>query len=115
MSEVVSTFDTCFSKVYFLLVDNFFTMLCWLLPFISMNQPEVYTYPFPLNPSSHLPPCPNPSRLSQSNRLSSFPLAIYFYLLSSETVQKNDPPRSPFDRHSQDSEPQPSCFLNLPK
>ena len=28
-----------FLKIYFYLEDNCFTMLCWFLPYINMNQP----------------------------------------------------------------------------
>ena len=41
-------------------------MLCWSLPYINMNQPQVYICPLPLEPSSP----PHPSRLSQSTSLS---------------------------------------------
>ena len=44
----------------FLLEDNCFTIWCWLLPCINMNQ----------SPLSHFPPIP-PLRLSQSPGLSS--------------------------------------------
>ena len=53
-------------------------MLCWFLPSINMNQPQVYICPLPLKP-----PIP-PPRLSQSTGFgfpasySKFPLAIYF-------------------------------------
>ena len=45
--------------------DNYFAILCWFLPYINMNQPEVYLCPLPLELPSH------PSRLSQSPSLSS--------------------------------------------
>ena len=44
----------------FLLEDNCFTVLGWFLPYTSMNQPQVYVYPLPPNPRSHLPPRPAP-------------------------------------------------------
>ena len=57
-------------------------MLCWFLPYINMNQSQVYIVPSLLNlpPISHLS---NPSRLSEyQDELpvlhSKFPLAIYF-------------------------------------
>ena len=46
-------------------------MLCCFLPYINRSQPQVYICPLPLEPPSHLPPHPNPSRLSQSTALSS--------------------------------------------
>ena len=46
-------------------------MLCWFLPYISMNQPLVYICSLPLEPPSHLPPHSYPLRLSQSPSLSS--------------------------------------------
>ena len=33
--------------------DNWFIMLCWFLPCNSVNQPEVYMYPLPLEPDSN--------------------------------------------------------------
>jgi len=48
------------------LEDNCFTMLCWFLPYINMNQSQVYICPLPLEPPSHLPPESHPSRLSNS-------------------------------------------------
>ena len=38
--------------------DNCFTVLCWPLPYINMNQPQVYTCPLPPAPPSNLPPLP---------------------------------------------------------
>ena len=35
-------------------------MLCWFLPHIPMNQPQVYRCPLPLEPPSHLPAHPTP-------------------------------------------------------
>ena len=40
----------CFSS----LEDNCFTMFCWFLPHITMNQPQVYMCPLP--PTSHCTP-----------------------------------------------------------
>ena len=40
----------------FFLEDNCFTILCWFLPYINMNQPQVYIYPLPLEPPSPRPP-----------------------------------------------------------
>ena len=31
-------------------------MLCQFLPLVDMSQPQVYIYPLPLEPPSHLPP-----------------------------------------------------------
>ena len=52
------------------LEDNCFTILGWFLPYINMNQPQVYTCPLSLERPSHLPPYSNSSRLSQSSGLS---------------------------------------------
>ena len=41
---------------FFLLKDNCFTILCWPLQYINMNQPQVYKYPLPPEPLSCLPP-----------------------------------------------------------
>ena len=40
--------------------DKCFTILCWFLPNINMNQPEVYLCHLSLDPSSPLPPRPSP-------------------------------------------------------
>ena len=29
----------CFKSIFFKLEDNCFTVLCWFLPYITMNQP----------------------------------------------------------------------------
>ena len=47
----------------FLLEDNCFTILCWFLPYINMNQPQVYI--------GSLPSMSHPSKLSQGIVLSS--------------------------------------------
>ena len=36
------------------LEDNWFAMLCWLLPCNSVNQPQVHIYSLHLEPPSHL-------------------------------------------------------------
>ena len=66
-------------------MENYcFTILCWFLPYIIMNQPQVYICPLPLEPSSHLPRHPIHSRLSQSTKselpasYSKLSLAVYF-------------------------------------
>ena len=46
--------------IYFYLKDNCFTILCWFLPYINMNQPEVNICGFPLGPPCHLLPYPTP-------------------------------------------------------
>ena len=45
-------------QIYFSLKDNCFTMLCWFLPYISMNQSWVYICSLPIGTRSHLPPYP---------------------------------------------------------
>ena len=44
--------------LFFFVVGNRFTILCWPLPYISMNQPQVHTRPLPPEPLSPLPPHP---------------------------------------------------------
>ena len=44
----------------FLLQDNCFTEFCCFLSNLNMNQPQVYIYPLPSDPPSHLPPHPTP-------------------------------------------------------
>ena len=53
-SSSVSPVDFFF--IFFQLKDNCFTILCWFLPYINMNQPQVYIRPLPLEPPSYLPP-----------------------------------------------------------
>ena len=52
------SFVVPFKKILVLLEDNYFTILWWFLPFISMNEPYVYLCPFPLKPPSQLLPIP---------------------------------------------------------
>ena len=40
--------------------DDCFTTLCWFLPYINMNQPQVHTCPLPAESPSPLPPHPTP-------------------------------------------------------
>ena len=50
----------CIRAIFlFLLEDECFTVLCWVLPYVSMNQPQVYLCPLPApEPASH--PLPTP-------------------------------------------------------
>ena len=52
-----------------LLEEHFFTTLCWFLPHNSAIQPQLHTYPLPLE--SPCPPPTHSSRSSQSARLRS--------------------------------------------
>ena len=49
-------------------MENCSTILYWSLPYMNMNQPQVYICPLSLEASSHLPPPTpsHPSRFSQS-------------------------------------------------
>ena len=40
--------------------DSCLTMLCWFLPYMNMNQPQVHICLLPPEPSSHLPHHPTP-------------------------------------------------------
>ena len=66
----------------FLSEDNCFTILYWFLPYVDMNQPQMYIRPLPPEPRSHLSPFYR-SRLSQSTRLSSLCHRANSHLLSS--------------------------------
>ena len=55
---------------FFLLEDNWFTMLWWFLLYNKVNQLWVYIGPFPLELPSHHSPS-HPSRSSQSTELGS--------------------------------------------
>ena len=52
-------------------MDNCFTILCWLLPYNSMNQPRVHTCPLSLEPLSLLPVHPIPLGCHRAPDLSS--------------------------------------------
>ena len=41
--------------LFFLVVGNHFTILCWPLPYIKMNKPQIYIYPLSTETPSHLP------------------------------------------------------------
>ena len=80
VGNIFSWFPNFFLNV--LLVDNCFTVLCWFLPHINMNQPLAYIYPLPLEPPSHLPLHPTPLGCLRAlvwvpESCSKFPLAIY--------------------------------------
>ena len=60
--------------------DNCFTISCWFLPHINMNQPWIIC-PLPLEALSYLPPHPTPLRchwFELPESYSKFPLSIYF-------------------------------------
>ena len=61
-------------KIFFKLVGNCFTMLCWYLLYNYVTQLYVYMHPLPHESSSYcslLPPTPShTSRSSQSTKLS---------------------------------------------
>ena len=70
-------------KKYLFLIEGkntCFTILCWFLPKINMDQPQVYICPFPLEPLSHLPPLQVVTEpwVEFPESYSKFPLAIYF-------------------------------------
>jgi len=61
--EIQTIWELCLCFLFafiFLLEDNCFTTLCWPLPYINMNQPQVHMCLLPLEPPSHLPPHPTP-------------------------------------------------------
>ena len=45
-------------------------ILWWFLPYINMNQPQVYICPLPLETSSHSPPYPTPVGCHRASALS---------------------------------------------
>ena len=84
------------SLFFFLLEDNCFTILCWPLPYINMNQPQVYTCPLSPEPPSHLSPHPTPPGCHGTRGWalcwhSKFPLAIYFMGFPLAQLVKNPP------------------------
>ena len=59
-------FSFFFFNSFFKLEDYYFTILLGFLLPINVNQHYVCIHPFPLELPSHLPPYPNPLRLSQN-------------------------------------------------
>ena len=46
-----------------------------------MNQPQVYTYPLPLQPPSYLPPYPTPLfELPETSESEQIPIGYLFYI-----------------------------------
>ena len=59
--------------------DNCFTVLCWFLPYIHMNQPQVYVCPLSLESPSRLLPHPTPLGCHRAPIwIPWVPLAVYF-------------------------------------
>ena len=54
-------------------------MLCWLPPYINMNQPSVYICALLLEPPSHLPPHPTPLGCHRAPDLSSVSHTAHFH------------------------------------
>ena len=63
-----------------LLEDNCFTKLCWPLPYINMNQPQVIMYPLPPEPPPSFPISSHP-RLSQGRGWSGYEYKYFQALL----------------------------------
>ena len=49
-----------FFLIISLIGNNYFTIMWWFLPYINMNQPQLYTCPPNPETLSHLPPHPIP-------------------------------------------------------
>ena len=86
---------------FFLLEDNYFTVLCRFLPYISMNRPQVHPRPLPLEPPSCLPPHPTAlgchralvsslGYIAYSRWLSVLPMVAYMFPCHS--VNSSHPP-----------------------
>ena len=69
-----------FSFFFFKLEDNCFTILCWPLPYINMNQPQVIMYPLPPEPPPSFPISSHP-RLSQGRGWSGYEYKYFQALL----------------------------------
>ena len=74
-----------FSNFFFKLEDNCFTIVCWPLPQLNMNQPQAYTGALPPEHHSRLPPHRTPLGQRRARvwvelpvSPSTLPLAIYF-------------------------------------
>ena len=77
-NTVIAVSHLIFFKIYFLLEDNCFTILCWFLPHINVNQPW-YTY---VSTLVNLPPTSHPSHLSRLSQSTRFELPANSYWLS---------------------------------
>ena len=74
-------------KFIFLLKDNCFTEFCCFLSNLNMNQPQVYMYPLPFEPPSHLLPHPIPlgwyrAPVWVSWAIQQIPIGYLFYIWS---------------------------------
>jgi len=83
-------------------------ILCWFLPYINVNQPELYMCPLSREPPSHFPPLPTPRGCLRAPALSSLCYTanshwlsdfthgdVYVSMLLSQFVPPS-PPRSVF-------------------
>ena len=52
--------DIILFKNLFLLADNFFSILCWLLPYNKMNKSQIQICSLPPEPPPDFPPHPTP-------------------------------------------------------
>ena len=94
--EIIQTnqqFKDIFYFFKFNLIFNWkiIAILWWLLPYININQPQVYICPFPLKPPSLFPPHPTPLGLhrpltlgslnhtANSHRLSVLHMIMYMF------------------------------------
>ena len=59
-----------------------FTISCWFRPYISMNQPQAYIRPLPLESPSLLPPHPTPLGCHRAPGLSSLHLTANSHWLA---------------------------------
>ena len=102
--------------------DNCFTILCWFLPYINMNQSQIYIYPLPFEPPSHLPPHPTPlgchralglrslHHRANSHRLSNFPYGnVYVSMLPSQFAPPSPSPAASTSLFSVSASPLLPC------
>ena len=67
---------------YFVFNWRIITILCCFMPYINMNQPQVYICPVPLKPPSLLSPHPSPLGCHRTPDLSSLNHIANFHWLS---------------------------------
>ena len=83
--------------IHVYLENNCFAILCWFLPYINMNQPQVYIYPLPFETPSHLPPHPTPlgwyrAPVWVSWAMQQIPIAYLFYIWQAKIFENSFTP-----------------------
>ena len=67
---------------HFIFTERIITILCWFLPYINMNRPQIYISALPLEPLSSLLPHPTPLGCHRAPNLGSLHHTENFQRLS---------------------------------